>query len=135
RYAPGFLLNRMQAALIREAVCLVEDGIADADAVDAVIRDGLGLRWALLGPFGVANTNADGGIREYLQRYGAALRSLMNDLAGTPALDAAMIERLGAQTDVIQGNVPLPEILRWRDRSIRRLRILKSDDPQPHSTG
>ena len=67
-YVPAFLLNRMQAALLREAISLVESGVADVDAVDAVIRDGLGLRWALMGPFGVANTNADGGIREYFTR-------------------------------------------------------------------
>ncbi len=73
-YVPGFLLNRMQAALVREAIHLVECGAADVEAVDAVIRDGLGLRWALLGPFGVANTNADGGIREYFGRYGALVR-------------------------------------------------------------
>src|SRR5262249_4697526 len=41
-YVPGFLLNRMQAALLREAFQLVERGVADVDAVDAVIRDGLG---------------------------------------------------------------------------------------------
>lgn len=131
RYAPGFLINRMQAAIIREAVCLVESGVADVAAVDAVIRDGLGLRWGLLGPFGVANTNADGGIREYLQRYGGALRSLMNDLGATPQLDAAMIERLGAQTDAMEGDVPLQSILRWRDRSIRRFRRSKREDPHP----
>jgi 3-hydroxyacyl-CoA dehydrogenase len=133
RYAPGFLLNRMQAALIREAVCLVESGVADVDAVDAVIRDGLGLRWGLLGPFGVANTNADGGIREYLQHYGGALRSLMDDLGGTPALDPAMIARLGEQTDSMEGDVPLQDILRWRDRSIRGWRRLKQEDPHPNA--
>ena len=63
-YVPAFLLNRMQAALLKEAINLVESGVADVDSVDTVIRDGLGLRWALMGPFGVANTNADGGIRE-----------------------------------------------------------------------
>jgi L-gulonate 3-dehydrogenase len=131
RYAPGFLLNRMQAALIREAVCLVESGVADVDAVDAVIRDGLGLRWGLLGPFGVANTNADGGIREYLQRYGAPLRALMDDLGATPTLDSAMIARLGEQTDAMEGNVALQSILRWRDRSIRKFRLQKSQDPHP----
>src|SRR5512139_2785891 len=48
RYAPGFVLNRLQAALVREAVNLVRDGVASVDAVDAVVREGLGLRWALM---------------------------------------------------------------------------------------
>jgi 3-hydroxyacyl-CoA dehydrogenase len=129
-YVPGFLLNRMQAALVREAIHLVECGAADVDAVDAVIRDGLGLRWALLGPFGVANTNADGGIREYFGRYGDSYRELMSDLGPTPSFDRKQIETLGRATDAMT-NAPRNEILEWRDRLIRRIRNLKQEDPMP----
>jgi L-gulonate 3-dehydrogenase len=131
RHVPGFLLNRMQAALLREAIHLVESGVADVAAVDAVIRDGLGLRWALLGPFGVANTNADDGIRGYLRLYAEAYRTLMADLGPTPAFDADMIERVGCLTDRAEGGAPVAAILAWRDRSIRRLRLLKESDPHP----
>jgi 3-hydroxyacyl-CoA dehydrogenase len=131
RHVPGFLLNRMQAALVREAVHLVESGVADVDAVDAVIRDGLGLRWALLGPFGVANTNADGGIRQYLQIYGGPYRALMNDLGPTPSFEPEMIERLGRQTDAAEGTATVKDIVRWRDRVIRKFRRLRAGDPHP----
>jgi 3-hydroxyacyl-CoA dehydrogenase len=129
-YVPGFLLNRMQAALVREAIHLVESGVADVGAVDAVIRDGLGLRWAILGPFGVANTNADGGIREYYGRYGGSYAELMNDLGPTPSFDRAQIERLGRRTDAMT-NGSRSEILEWRDRLIRKIRDLKQEDPMP----
>ena len=131
RYVPAFLLNRMQAALIREAVSLVESGVADVDAVDAVIRDGLGLRWALMGPFAVADTNADGGIREYFTRYGQAYKDCMDQLGPTPSFDPEMIERLGRGTDVMSGNAQRSETLRWRDRLIRKIRDLKAADPRP----
>jgi 3-hydroxyacyl-CoA dehydrogenase len=130
-YVPAFLLNRMQAALLREAISLVESGVADVDAVDAVIRDGLGLRWALMGPFGVANTNADGGIREYFTRYGEAYKSCMNELGATPSFDPEMIERLGRGTDAMTGNASQTETLRWRNRLIQKIRELKTNDPQP----
>ena len=130
-YVPAFLLNRMQAAVIREAVSLVESGVADVDAVDAVIRDGLGLRWALMGPFGVANTNADGGIREYFTRYGEAYKNCMDQLGATPSFDAEMIERLGRGTDAMTGNASRDEVLRWRDRLVQKIRELKAEDPQP----
>ena len=130
-YVPAFLLNRMQAALLREAISLVESGVADVDAVDAVIRDGLGLRWALLGPFGVANTNADGGIREYFTRYGEAYKNCMDQLGPTPSFDLEMIERLGRGTDAMTGNSSRDETLRWRDRLICKIRELKAKDPQP----
>jgi 3-hydroxyacyl-CoA dehydrogenase len=131
RYVPAFLLNRMQAAVIREAISLVESGVADVDAVDAVIRDGLGLRWALMGPFAVADTNADGGIREYFTRYGQAYKDCMDQLGPTPSFDAEMIERLGRGTDAMSGNAPHSETRRWRDRLIRKIRDLKAADPRP----
>ena len=77
RYVVGFLGNRIQAAVVREALHLVETGVADAAAVDAVIRDGLALRWATIGNFGANHTNAEGGIVQYFTRYGDAYRSLM----------------------------------------------------------
>ena len=130
-YVPAFLLNRMQAALLKEAISLVESGVADVDSVDTVIRDGLGLRWALMGPFGVANTNADGGIREYFTRYGQAYKDCMDELGPTPSFDPEMIERLGQGTDAMTGKASLQEICAWRERLIREIRKLKAEDPFP----
>lgn len=128
RYVPGFLLNRMQAALVREAISLLDGGVADANAIDAVIRDGLGLRWALMGPFGVANTNADGGAREYFTRYGASFRWLMDDLGRTPSMDAALIERIGEGVDAIYPGVSHDALREWRDRMVERITQLKRLD-------
>jgi 3-hydroxybutyryl-CoA dehydrogenase len=50
RALPGFVANRLQYALIREALQLIDDGVADADTIDAALTDCLGLRWAVLGP-------------------------------------------------------------------------------------
>jgi 3-hydroxybutyryl-CoA dehydrogenase len=50
RAVPGFLANRLQYALIREALQLLEDGVADAETIDGVITDCLGPRWAVIGP-------------------------------------------------------------------------------------
>ena len=131
RFVPGFLLNRLQVALLREAIALVEGGVAGVDEVDAVVRDGLGLRWALMGPFGVANTNADGGVRDYLGRFGSSITRLMDDLSPTPTLDAALIERLGSATDAMVGGTSNAELAAWRDRLVSRLVALKRDDPSP----
>ncbi|MEK6320868.1 MAG: 3-hydroxyacyl-CoA dehydrogenase NAD-binding domain-containing protein [Acidobacteriota bacterium] len=127
-YVPGFLLNRMQAALVREAIHLVESGVADVNAVDAVIRDGLGLRWALMGPFGVANTNADGGVREYFTRYGRSYIEMMNDLGPTPSFSPQQIARLGQGTDAMIGGVPHSDLLRWRDRLVMKICELKKQN-------
>jgi len=55
REVPGHLVNRMQMALVREALALIEEGAADARAIDTAMRDGLGPRWAVLGPLETAD--------------------------------------------------------------------------------
>lgn len=52
---PGFVSNRLQFALLREALYIVESGAATLEDVDTVLKAGLGLRYAALGPFGVAD--------------------------------------------------------------------------------
>lgn len=52
---PGFILNRIQLAIIRECISLVEDGIADVEDVDACMKYGLGFRYAAYGPFEIVD--------------------------------------------------------------------------------
>lgn len=131
RYVPGFLLNRLQVALLREAIALVESGVAGVNEVDAVVREGLGLRWALMGPFGVANTNADGGVREYLTRFGGSISALMHDLAPTPALTPDLIERVGEATDAMLGDTTPAAQRAWRDRMVAQVSAVKRNTPTP----
>ena len=129
RYLPGFLLNRLQAALVREAVFLYGTGAASAEAIDTVVRKGLGLRWALLGPFGTGHTNADGGVGEYYRRYGDAYRELWADLASDPAFHERVIDGIHAETEAMYGPDATAALCAWRDRLVRRIRALKDDDP------
>lgn len=130
KFAPGFVLNRMQSALIREAVDLVRSGVADVEAVDLCIREGLGLRWALMGPFGVANTNADGGVAEYFTRYRPSYHALWDALRTDLRLDDALVAELARQTDAMLG--PDREALRaWRDRLVMAIRDIKQALPAP----
>ena len=131
-YLPGFLGNRIQVAIAREAIHLVESGVADVEAVDAVICHGLGLRYALLGNFGVNHTNADGGIREYYHRYGKAYVQMINTLDNrAPSFDEGMIEKIARGADELFGSTPVEDLCRWRDRMARKIRRCKHEDPQP----
>ena len=58
----GFVFNRLQGALLREAYCLVRDGVLGVDDVDRVVRLGLGRRWGVIGPFETVDLNTRGGI-------------------------------------------------------------------------
>ena len=72
RPVEGFVFNRLQGALLREAYCLVRDGVASVDDVDRVVRDGLGRRWAVIGPFETAELNTRGGIEAHAEKLGPA---------------------------------------------------------------
>ena len=69
RELDGFIMNRMQGALLEEAFRLVADGYATVEDIDTGIRDGLALRWSFMGPFETMDLNAPGGVRDYAERY------------------------------------------------------------------
>ena len=72
REVEGFVFNRLQGAVLREAYCLVRDGVASAEDIDRVMREGPGRRWSILGPFEVAELNTRGGIDAHARLLGPA---------------------------------------------------------------
>lgn len=68
----GFIFNRLQGAILREAYALVRDGVASVEDVDTVMRDGLGRRWSFMGPFETVDLNTRGGIASHAQKMGPA---------------------------------------------------------------
>ena len=117
----GFVMNRLQAGVICEAISLVADGVIAADDLDAVIRHSLGLRWSFMGPFETMDLNAPGGFKDYAQRYGGPLRGLGRDLkvaADWP--DAALAAIEGER----RARVPKDALAArgaWRDRRLMEL--------------
>jgi L-gulonate 3-dehydrogenase len=74
----GFILNRLQAALLREAWRLVGEDYVSAEDLDKTVRDGLGLRWAFMGPFETIDLNAPDGVADYAGRFGKAFSEMMS---------------------------------------------------------
>lgn len=70
----GFVVNRLQGALLEEAFKLVGSGIVSAPDLDKAICDGLGLRWSFMGPMQTIHLNAPEGVEQYVDRYGAMYR-------------------------------------------------------------
>lgn len=130
-HVPGFLLNRLQAAMFREAIHLVESGVADLKDIEAVVSEGVGLRWALLGPFGVADSNADGGLRENFSRFRQTFLDLMNDLGSVSKLPPAIVDEMSSAMTAMNAGASPAEIRRWRDRMVRKIKALKAADPHP----
>ena len=120
----GFVLNRLQGALLAEAFRLVEEGYVTPQDLDRTVADGLGLRWSFLGPFATIELNAPGGIPDYCARYTGFYRRLAADPAGPEVFDEA-------KTGEIMRQWPrrddLPERMQWRDARLAALRAHKQE--------
>ena len=89
REIDGFILNRLQVALLTEAFKLVQEGYVTPQDLDRTIADGLGLRWSFMGPFETIELNAPGGIADYCARYTPWFRRYMADLPPRSVWDDA----------------------------------------------
>ena len=126
----GFVMNRMQAALMEEAFRLVADGYASIEDVDVGIREGLALRWSFMGPFETIDLNAPGGVRDYVERYQGIFERLHPS-------QQRRVDWLGEVMDRVEGdrrkNLPadkLGERQVWRDRRLMALAAHKRQADQ-----
>jgi ketoreductase RED1 len=116
---PGFVGNRLQNALSREAVSLVQQGVVTPEDLDRIVTDSLGLRWATVGPFlGAHLGGGPGGYRHLVEHIGASMQSLTDG----PAPDADAQERLISAVEKAYGSAPYAELSETRDR--RQLAVL-----------
>jgi L-gulonate 3-dehydrogenase len=90
----GFVLNRLQGALLAEAFRLVGEGYISAEDLDRTVKDGLGLRWSFLGPFETIELNAPGGIADYCARYTGFYRELASAAAGPQVYESPNVDRV-----------------------------------------
>jgi L-gulonate 3-dehydrogenase len=126
REIDGFVMNRLQGALLEEAFRLVAEGYASVEDVDIGIRDGLALRWSFIGPFETIDLNAPGGVRDYANRYQGIYEQIFPssqwraDWSG-PVMDAIEADR--------RKRLPADRLAArqvWRDRRLMALAAHKA---------
>lgn len=123
----GFVFNRLQGAVLREAYCLLRDGVATVDEIDEVVRSGLGRRWSLIGPFETVDLNTRGGLASHAEKMGPAYARMgaergQND-PWTPDLVSTAVRRRRALLPLDRWE----ERVRWRDEQLMRLTPLWED--------
>jgi 3-hydroxyacyl-CoA dehydrogenase len=121
----GFVVNRLQSAILGEAFRLVEDGICDADEVDRAISDGLGLRWFFMGPFETIDLNAKTGIAEYCRNLGQMYFDLAKEQADPRPWGAELVENIERTLRTKTPERELANRRSWRDSYIARLRLME----------
>lgn len=116
----GFLLNRIQGAVLNEALNLYADGYASVEDLDKVLKDGLGLRWAFMGPFETIDLNAPDGVLDYAARYGPTYRDVARSQLPNE-WHAALLEKIAAERRSLLPAEQLAERARWRDNRLMAL--------------
>lgn len=112
---PGFVGNRLQNALSREAIHLVEQGVVSPSELDTIMVNSLGLRWSTVGPFlGAHLGGGPGGYRHMAEHLGPSMRQMW-DVLGRPEQSPAQTERLIAAVEGAYGSRPYAEIAQERD--------------------
>ncbi|MFQ5958614.1 MAG: L-carnitine dehydrogenase [Alphaproteobacteria bacterium] len=123
---PGYISDRLQEALWREALHMVADGVATTEEIDAAITGGPGLRWAFMGPcltFHLAG--GDAGMAHMLEQFGPALKLPWTRLAA-PELSDELARRVIEGTAAQAGERSVKDLERARDD--RLIRIMRAID-------
>ena len=130
REVEGFVLNRLQGALLAEAFRLVGEGVVSPQDLDKTLKDGLGLRWSFIGPFETIELNAPGGIADYCNRYTGFYRSLSADPAKPDVWNEDNVGRILEAW----GGTPSADTLAyrsvWRDKRLAALKAHKKSQPE-----
>ena len=123
---PGFVANRIQAAVIRESVSLVRQGVVSARDLDVAVTQSLGLRWAVGGPFLSAHLGGgQGGIRGFFQQFASGLQLLWLHMRLKPVfLSSGARGELARQVDDTYGQLDVEAWSTWRDQ--QQLSVLRA---------
>lgn len=130
REIDGFIVNRLQGALLNEALRLAEGGYADPEDIDICVKDGLGLRWSFMGPFETIDLNAPGGISDYATRYGPIYTAMAAEQATAPSWSGAEMEALDAARRQRLDLADLGKRSQWRNRRLVALAAHKKQAAQ-----
>lgn len=122
---PGFALNRIQYAIINECWNMYKDGILSAEDIDKVMKDGMGPRYAFIGPLETMHLNADG-IVDYCRRYADGAYRVCQTMTPPPIqYDVPTAEKVQAALDRTIPLDKIPERRQWRDDRLAALATLK----------
>ena len=112
----GFVADRLLEALWREALWLVNDGVATVSEIDDAIRFGAGLRWSFMGTFLTYRiAGGESGMRHFMEQFGPVLQWPWTKLTDVPDLTEDLLDRLVAQSDDQAGGATIRELEARRD--------------------
>ena len=122
---PGFVLNRLQGALLEEAIRLYQSDICNLDDIDTAVREGLGLRWSFMGPFETIDLNAPGGLSDYMARFGKLYAGLLETGLANAEWTGDYVEAMDKERRSLLPKIQIKDRQKWRDRTLTALIAFK----------
>ncbi|KAI4495333.1 hypothetical protein M0804_001534 [Polistes exclamans] len=126
REIPGFALNRIQYAILNEAWRLVADGVLSSKDMDAVMSEGLGMRYAFLGAFEAAHLNAEG-MKKYCETYNKSIYDVSMTFGPVPKFVGETAEKISNELNEMCPLDKLQQRRAWRDKALTKLANLKKE--------
>jgi carnitine 3-dehydrogenase len=131
---PGFIANRLQEAVFREALHMINEGEATARQIDDVVRFGPGMRWSFMGPMLCYHlTGGSEGLRGFFERFGESVSGPYSRLVA-PDLTPALIEKVLVQSSEAFGEQSVEELEQWRDECLSRLLAMNDSESHGYSS-
>jgi carnitine 3-dehydrogenase len=130
---PGFIANRLQEAVWREALHMVDKGEATVAQIDTAMTEGPGLRWAFMGPYLTFHlAGGEGGMAHMLDHFGPALEEPWTRLKA-PELTRELRDQVVRECDAEVAGRTTAELVARRDRGLvavlQALEALRNDGP------
>ncbi len=131
----GFVFNRLQGALLREAYCLVRDGVVSPVDLDTIVREGLGLRWSVIGPFATSELNTRGGLRRHAEVLGPVYARMGLERGADDPWSPETVERVAARIEEALPHDSWDENVRVRDAAMMELLAVRRGAANPLAAG
>ena len=126
----GFVFNRLQGALLREAYCLVRDGVVSVDEIDQVVRDGPGRRWSVIGPFETADLNTRGGIAAHAAKIGPAYERMGAERGQHDPWTPELVRQVEKARRALLPLDQWEDRVAWRDRMMMKALSARLEQPE-----
>lgn len=120
----GFAVNRIQYVILMECYRLIADGVISVEDIDAVMSEGLGMRYAFIGPWETAHLNANG-MQDYFDKYSDGILRVLNDMGPNRKFEGETAQKIAEE---LTKKIPLDKLrerITWRDENLIALSQIK----------
>ncbi len=126
---PGHIANRLAAAVWRESLALLDDGVASVEDIDAALCQGPGLRWAMMGQHLIYELGGgEGGYQKFIDTIGASFEEYWNEMQVWTTIPESAKQKAVAGTEAYLQQKSRNEWAAWRDEKLARIQQVLNED-------